>query len=37
MGLYRSFNVIMAMAARMMPMSQKRTTIFDSGTTLNGF
>ena len=34
---YRNFNVMMAMAARMMPINQKRTTIFDSGTTLKGF
>ncbi len=35
--LYRSFNVMMAMAARIMPINQKRTTIFDSGTMLKGF
>lgn len=34
---YLIFNVTIVITAKIIPINQKRTTIFDSGTTLNGF
>ena len=36
-SLYLIFNVTIVITARMIPINQNRTTIFDSGTTLKGF